>query len=466
MWRFETASATPGPVETLNDFVGRQTWRFDESAASSTDDAADRRAQVEAARTRFAASAATQKHSSDELLRQQCMYAAEKEQGEPPLLSTPEAAAIAASRRDPTDHGDVRASLAAGASYFARLQQSDGHWAGDYGGPMFLLPGMLIACHVTGVLEEVFPTKHHTEEALRYLTLHQNPDDGGFGLHIEGHSTMFCTVLNYVSMRILGLKPEDERCARARRWIRARGGATRVASWGKFWLAVLGCYSWAGVNPMPPEAWLLPHAKWTGIGWIHPGRYWCHCRMVYLPMSYLFGARVGGCGDASGFSPLVAELRGELFTEAGGFASVDWDAARNKCAEEDVYYPHPKVRAEGEEKKREFFSFLRVLFPFSKKTHLSSPPRFAPPIVTSTGPGPPLVVHEPHRAPRRRHQAPKDGPEQGCGARFLRGRTDAPHMHRAGEQSRQHAGAVLPRRSGLRGVQETYPSVAGLPLGG
>ena len=475
MWRFETASATPGPVETLNDFVGRQTWRFDESAASSTDDAADRRAQVEAARTRFAASAATQKHSSDELLRQQCMYAAEKEQGEPPLLSTPEAAAIAASRRDPTDHGDVRASLAAGASYFARLQQSDGHWAGDYGGPMFLLPGMLIACHVTGVLEEVFPTKHHTEEALRYLTLHQNPDDGGFGLHIEGHSTMVCTVLNYVSMRILGLKPEDERCARARRWIRARGGATRVASWGKFWLAVLGCYSWAGVNPMPPEAWLLPHAKWTGIGWIHPGRYWCHCRMVYLPMSYLFGARVGGCGDASGFSPLVAELRGELFTEAGGFASVDWDAARNKCAEEDVYYPHPKVRAEGEEKKREFFffssgffffSFLRGFSPFSKKTHLSSPPRFAPPIVTSTGPGPPLVVHEPHRAPRRRHQAPKDGPEQGCGARFLRGRTDAPHMHRAGEQSRQHAGAVLPRRSGLRGVQETYPSVAGLPLGG
>ena len=466
MWRFETASATPGPVETLNDFVGRQTWRFDESAASSTDDAADRRAQVEAARTRFAASAATQKHSSDKLLRQQCMYAAEKEQGEPPLLSTPEAAAIAASRRDPTDHGDVRASLAAGASYFARLQQSDGHWAGDYGGPMFLLPGMLIACHVTGVLEEVFPTKHHTEEALRYLTLHQNPDDGGFGLHIEGHSTMFCTVLNYVSMRILGLKPEDERCARARRWIRARGGATRVASWGKFWLAVLGCYSWAGVNPMPPEAWLLPHAKWTGIGWIHPGRYWCHCRMVYLPMSYLFGARVGGCGDASGFSPLVAELRGELFTEAGGFASVDWDAARNKCAEEDVYYPHPKVRAEGEEKKREFFFFSSGFFPFFKKTHLSSPPRFAPPIVTSTGPGPPLVVHEPHRAPRRRHQAPKDGPEQGCGARFLRGRTDAPYMHRAGEQSRQHAGAVLPRRSGLRGVQETYPSVAGLPLGG
>ena len=300
MWRFESASPSPGPVETLNDFVGRQTWRFDESA----DVDGNRQTQVESARKRFASSAATQKHSSDELLRQQCLHAAEKEGGQAPLLSTPEAKAIAASRRDPTLEADVVSSLRAGASYFARLQQSDGHWAGDYGGPMFLLPGMLIACHVTGVLDEVLATEQHTEEALRYLTLHQNPEDGGFGLHIEGHSTMFCTVLNYVSLRILGLKADDERCAKARRWIRDRGGATRVASWGKFWLAVLGCYSWSGVNPMPPEAWLLPHSKWTGIGWIHPGRYWCHCRMVYLPMSYLYGARAHG--DLT--SPLVARL--------------------------------------------------------------------------------------------------------------------------------------------------------------
>ena len=32
------------------------------------------------------------------------------------------------------------------------------------------------------------------EEMLRYLHNHQNKD-GGFGLHIEGHSTMFGTVL-------------------------------------------------------------------------------------------------------------------------------------------------------------------------------------------------------------------------------------------------------------------------------
>lgn len=58
------------------------------------------------------------------------------------------------------------------------------------------------------------------------------------------------------------------------------GGATYITSWGKFWLAVLGVYSWDGMNPTPPEMWLLPYAPWTGIGMAHPGRYWCHCRMV------------------------------------------------------------------------------------------------------------------------------------------------------------------------------------------
>ena len=58
------------------------------------------------------------------------------------------------------------------------------------------------------------------------------------------------------------------------------GGATYITSWGKFWLAVLGVYSWDGMNPTPPEMWLLPYSSWTGIGLAHPGRYWCHCRMV------------------------------------------------------------------------------------------------------------------------------------------------------------------------------------------
>jgi squalene cyclase len=62
--------------------------------------------------------------------------------------------------------------------------------------------------------------------------------------------------------------------------IHEHGGATYITSWGKFWLSVLGVYEWQGQNPLNPEMWLLPYSGWTGVGWVHPGRFWCHCRMV------------------------------------------------------------------------------------------------------------------------------------------------------------------------------------------
>lgn len=66
-------------------------------------------------------------------------------------------------------------------------------------------------------------------------------EDGGWGLHIEGHSTMFCTTLNYICARILGEGPNGgpgNACKRAREWILGHGGATHIPSWGKTWLSV------------------------------------------------------------------------------------------------------------------------------------------------------------------------------------------------------------------------------------
>lgn len=87
----------------------------------------------------------------------------------------------------------LSAALQSGMAYFSALQQPDGHWAGDYGGPMFLLPGLLITCYITDSLQAVL-TSHHQQEMIRYLRNHQNKD-GGWGLHIEGGSTMFGTAL-------------------------------------------------------------------------------------------------------------------------------------------------------------------------------------------------------------------------------------------------------------------------------
>lgn len=308
-------------LPTLNDHKGRQIWVFDESAGTP-----ELIQKVEELRTNFSASRLRQAHSADELLRLQCAPAAVTS-ARRPLEKLPDSADI----NDAVLQDRIKGAI----SFHELLQQDDGHWPGDYGGPMFLMPGLIIALYTTGDLHKVL-SQHHVTEMLRYLRNHQN-EDGGFGLHIEGHSTMFGTGLSYVAARILGVQADDDLAQRARAWIHSRGGATYITSWGKFWLAVLGVYSWDGMNPLPPEMWLLPHSKLTGIGFAHPGRFWCHCRMVYLPMSYIYA-----CRGTSKDTTLTAALREELYPCP--YDSIDWNAARSQCAKEDLYYPHPLVQ--------------------------------------------------------------------------------------------------------------------------
>ncbi|OIW01585.1 hypothetical protein TanjilG_23896 [Lupinus angustifolius] len=165
----------------------------------------------------------------------------------------------------------------------------------------------------------------------RYLFTHQNID-GGWGLHIEGCSTMFCTALSYVSLRLLGEEIDDSAMQNARKWILDRGGVTSIPSWGKLWLSVIGLYEWRGINPIPPEIWLVPY-----FVPMHPGRMWCHTRLVYLPMSYLYGTKF-----VAPINSIVLSLRTELYTLP--YHLLDWDHARNLCAKEDFYYPRPMIQ--------------------------------------------------------------------------------------------------------------------------
>ncbi|GMQ07582.1 hypothetical protein CsSME_00051719 [Camellia sinensis var. sinensis] len=90
--------------------------------------------------------------------------------------------------------------------------------------------------------------------------------DGGWGLHIEGPSTMFGTYLSYVTLRLPGEEADDGQRAveKGRKWLLDHGGATAITSWGKMWLScssdkVLGVFEWFGNNPLPPEIWLIPY---------------------------------------------------------------------------------------------------------------------------------------------------------------------------------------------------------------
>jgi len=275
-----------------------------------------------------------------------------------------------------------------GFEFYKLLQCDDGHWAGEYGGPLFLLPGkrtcflffsfpyssyrpypscflssaffclplgLIISCYVTESLDQISPPQR--AEIIKYLFGKQR-SEGGWGLydstsflffvfvsgscypssssppqsrHIEDKSTMFGTALNYCVLRILGVPADHQVTVRARKLIKENGGAVGVPAWAKFWLALLNVYDWDGLHPVPPELWLLPYGAP-----VHPGRFWCHTRQVYLPMGYCYGHRIT-CKETA----LVRALREEIHAEP--FECIDWYSCRSKVCPLDLYSPHTYI---------------------------------------------------------------------------------------------------------------------------
>jgi lanosterol synthase len=213
-----------------------------------------------------------------------------------------------------------------GFEFYRRIQSSDGHWSSEYGGPLFLMPGLVIGMYVT---KTPIP-QEWSIEMKRYLINHVN-HDGGWGLHVAGPSTVFGTACNYVVCRLLGMDAEHPVMVKARSKLHELGGAIGAPAWGKIWLAILNVYEYEGMNPIPPEMWLLP--DWVPL---HPWRWWIHTRMVYIPMGVLWGKR-WQCE----LDPLIESLREELYVE--DYDSIAWHKHRNTVAQVDIWAPHTRT---------------------------------------------------------------------------------------------------------------------------
>ncbi|XP_075664095.1 beta-amyrin synthase-like isoform X2 [Castanea sativa] len=320
MWKLKIGEGKNDPyLFSTNNFAGRQTWEFDPEAGTP-----EERAEVEEARQNFHKNRRQFPACGDLLWRMQFLREKNFKQTIPP---------VKIGDGEEITHEKATSALRRAVYFYVALQSCDGHWPAENAGPLFFLPPFVLCFYITGHINTIFPAEYK-KEILRYIYNHQN-EDGGWGFYIGGHSIMFCTILSYICMRILGEGPDggqDNACTRARKWILDRGGATHISSWGKSWLSILGVFEWVGTNPMPPEFWLLPPFLP-----MYPAKMWIYCRAVYLPFSYLYGRRFVGP-----ITPLIHQLREELYTQP--YNEVNWAKARHQCANEDMYYPHPLIQ--------------------------------------------------------------------------------------------------------------------------
>ncbi|KAK2982963.1 hypothetical protein RJ640_019241, partial [Escallonia rubra] len=223
MWKLKLSEGDGPWLRSHNNHVGRQFWEFDPNLGTP-----EERAQVEKAREEFYKNRHEVKHSADLPMRFQ--FAREH----PDELKLPQ---VKVGSEVNSTAEEVETTLRRALRFYSTIQAEDGHWPGDYAGPLFLLPGLVIGLYVMGHLNTVLSDEHQ-KEIRRYMYNHQNVD-GGWGLHIEGCSTMLCTGLNYVALRLLGEKMDSGNGAmeNARKWILDHGGITYIPSWGKMWLS-------------------------------------------------------------------------------------------------------------------------------------------------------------------------------------------------------------------------------------
>ena len=215
-----------------------------------------------------------------------------------------------------------RAPLPRALHQLASLQQADGHWEAEMVWNSMLLSQYVLTRRMVDPRWPLPPDE--IRGILKHYEVTRRPD-GSWGMHGEAGGYVYMTALAYVSLRVLGLAADHPLVAPAQKWLRENGGVLAVPSWGKLWLAMLGLYGWDGVNPIPPEVFLLPDTLP-----IHPNNYYCHTRYIYLGIAYLYGKRftveLGALGE---------ELKRELYPI--GYDEIDFSKYRHEIADTDLY---------------------------------------------------------------------------------------------------------------------------------
>ncbi|HJL16128.1 MAG TPA: FAD-dependent oxidoreductase [Sandaracinaceae bacterium LLY-WYZ-13_1] len=220
----------------------------------------------------------------------------------------------------------VDEALRRGTEALLREQADDGSFEGEVVWCPMLAAQYVLALHVMD--RPIGDARRR--RLLRHFETTRLPG-GAWGLHERSEPYLFVTTLVYVAARLLGARKDDPLLREAKAFIRREGGAVGIPSWGKLWLALVDLYDWEGVSPVVPELWAAP--RWLPI---HPSRYYCHTRLIYLGMATLYGERV-----TRPATPTVRAIRDEIFT--GPYDEVDFAAARENLREGDVYEPPSAV---------------------------------------------------------------------------------------------------------------------------
>jgi squalene-hopene/tetraprenyl-beta-curcumene cyclase len=180
--------------------------------------------------------------------------------------------------------------------FLLEQQHADGYWVGELEGDTILESEYILLLAWLGRERSEI-----ARQCANYILQKQLPA-GGWAIHPDGPLEISASVKAYFALKLTGHPPDAEPLRRARQAIVAAGGAERVNSFTRYYLALLGVISYEQCPAVPPELVLLP--RWMPFN-IYEMSAWS--RTILVPLSLLWAFRP--------VRPLPPELSiRELFT--------------------------------------------------------------------------------------------------------------------------------------------------------
>ena len=156
-------------------------------------------------------------------------------------------------------------------------QQPEGHWCAEVQGDTILESAYLMYLHGHGQLKP-----ETLRKCVNYIITQQSPE-GGWCIYHGGPPDLSASVKAYLVCKWAGHSADEPFMRKARETILARGGASRVNSYTRIFLWLIGLYDFKHVAAMPAELNAMP--KWFYFN-IYDMSAWSRTMIVPLTVLY------------------------------------------------------------------------------------------------------------------------------------------------------------------------------------
>ncbi|HWE24613.1 MAG TPA: prenyltransferase/squalene oxidase repeat-containing protein, partial [Myxococcales bacterium] len=151
-------------------------------------------------------------------------------------------------------HAAVDLVIERSQGWFAREQYGEGYWWAELESNATMDAEYLLLTHFLGARDEQ-KWRGVAQDIRNYQR-----EDGSWAMYYGAPGDLSTTIECYFALKLAGDSADAPHLARARAFIRSRGGIGAARTFTRIWLALFGQWKWEDLPAMPLELMLLPSA--------------------------------------------------------------------------------------------------------------------------------------------------------------------------------------------------------------